>query len=380
MFTERARTTTRNSGRTMTAAVWSGPRSHLNRARVHLADPAPDEVGVRVVATAVCGSDLAYVDGHWECSGPAVFGHEAAGVVDRLGPGVTDLALGDRVVVTLVRSCGSCRPCMAGAPVGCSGRFRLDECSPLRGASGSEIRQGLGVGAFAEAVTVHRSQVVPVGEEIGLDAAALLSCGVLTGVGAVRNTAGVTPGSVVVVLGAGGVGLNVVQGARLAGAGIVIAVDPDPRRRSAALSLGATSVIPVNDDVPEAVRAMTGDEMVDYVFVATAALAAIDTGLELLAKLGTLVLVGMAPTGARVSIDPVELASAGKRILGSKMGSARPAEDIPALVALYCDGRLELDSLITARYRLDEINEAVESARNGGALRSVIIMEDSLIA
>jgi len=360
--------------------VWRSPRSPLSVEDVWLADPACGEVGVRVVATAICGSDLAYVDGHWESESPAVFGHEAAGVVDRLGPGVTDLAVGDRVVVTLIRSCGSCRRCMAGAPVACSGRFGLDEYGPLRGACGSEIWQGLGVAAFAEAVTVHRSQVVRVGPEIALDVAALLSCGVLAGVGAVRNTARVAPGSFVVVLGAGGVGLNVVQGARLAGAAEVIAVDTEPRRLAAALRLGASAAVTVGDDVGDEVRAATKGEMADYVFVATAAVSAIETGFELLARMGALVLVGMPPSGARVSLDPVTVASTGRRILGSKMGSARPARDIPALVALYREGRLELDDLITARYALSEIEEALESSRSGEALRNVIITDESLIA
>ena len=370
----------RTSGATVRAAVWERPRSPLSVEDVWLADPASGEVGVRVAATAICGSDLSYIEGHWESPSPAVFGHEAAGVVDRLGPGVTDLAVGDRVVVTLVRSCGSCRRCLAGAPVGCPARFALDERGPLRDARGSEIRQGLAVAAFAEAVTVHRSQVVRVGPEIALDAAALLSCGVLAGVGAVRNTARVSPGSSVVVLGVGGVGLNVVQGARLAGAAEVIAADPDQSRLAAALRLGASAAVTAADDVQEEVRAVTEGEMADYVFVATAAVSAIESGLGLLARMGTLVLVGMPPSGARVSLDPVTVASAGQRILGSKMGSARPARDIPALVALYMEGRLELDSLITARYALSEIEEALVSARSGGALRNVIITDESLIA
>ena len=370
----------RTSGAAVRAAVWRSPRSPMSVEDLWLADPGSGEVGVRVAAVAICGSDLAYVEGHWESASPAVFGHEAAGVVDRLGADVTDLAVGDRVVVTLIRSCGSCRMCTAGAPVGCTGRFALDECGPLRDEGGSEIWQGLGVAAFAEAVTVHRSQVVRLGPEIGLDAAALLSCGVLAGVGSVRHTARVAAGSFVVVLGAGGVGLNVVQGARLAGAAEVVAVDPDPRRLAMALRLGASTAVTVADDVPAKVRAVTKGEMADYVFVATAAVSAIETGIDLLGRMGTLVLVGMPPSGARVSLDPVTVASTGQRILGSKMGSGRPARDIPALVALYGEGRLELDGLITGRYVLDEIEEALRSARSGDALRNVIITDESLIA
>ena len=229
-------------------------------------------------------------------------------------------------------------------------------------------------------MTIHRSQVVRVGPEIDLDVAALLSCGVLAGVGAVRNTARVAPGSFVVVLGAGGVGLNVVQGARMAGAAEVVAVDPDQRRLAAALRLGASTAVAIGDDVLDEVRAVTKGEMADYVFVATAAISAIETGFDLLARMGTLVLVGMPPSGARVSLDPVTVASTGQRILGSKMGSVRPDRDIPGLAALYREGRLELDGLITGRYALDEIEEALGSSRRGDALRNMIITDESLIA
>ena len=178
---------------------------------------------------AVCGSDIAYIDGEWESPRPAVFGHEAAGVIEALGPGVGGFGVGDRVVVTLVRSCGSCRHCVRSEPVGCLGTFALDVRSPLRDGSGTEVHHGRGMAAFASAVVVHRSQVVRIASDIRLDVAALLSCGVLTGVGAAVNTAAVRPGSHVVVLGCGGVGLNVVQGARLSGATTVAAFDPDPR-------------------------------------------------------------------------------------------------------------------------------------------------------
>ena len=355
----------------------SGPILHLEE--LHLADPGTEEVRVRIAATAICGSDIAYVDGAWESSRPAVFGHEAAGVIDAVGPGVVEIGVGDRVVVTLVRSCGSCRHCVRGDPVVCVGRFASDESSPLRDWSGTEVTQGLRVASFASAVTVHQSQVVRIGSEVGLDVAALLACGVLTGVGAALNTAEVRPGSHVVVLGSGGVGLNVIQGACLAGAATVTAIDPDPRKLAAARRVGATGAIGVNDDLEAGVSVATGGAMADYVFVATAAVSAIDAGFDLLARMGALVLVGMPPSGVTATLDVGMVAGLNQRILGSKMGSCRPANDISKLVALYSEGRLELDSLITGRFGLEDINEALDSTRRGDALRNVVIMAEHLI-
>ena len=319
------------------------------------------------------------MDGEWESARPAVFGHEAAGVVDALGPGVTGLDIGDRVVVTLVRSCGSCRYCVRGAPVACAGRFPSDDRSPLNDNSGMQVEQGLRVAAFATAVVVHGSQAVRIASGIGLDVAALLSCGVSTGVGAVFNTAAVRSGSHVVVLGCGGVGINVLQGARLAEAATVTAVDPDPRRLVAARRFGATCTVGAGDDVEGAVSEATGGEMADYVFVATSSVTAVEAGLGVLARMGALVLVGMPPTGVTASIDTGSVAAFNQRVLGSKMGTCRPAEDIPRLAALYREGRLELDSLITGRYSFENISRALESARRGDGLRNLVIMAEQLV-
>ena len=308
-----------------------------------------------------------------------MFGHEAAGVIDALGPGVRGVGVGDRVVVTLVRSCGSCRYCVRGDPVACVGSFASDERSPIRDTSGVDVHHGLRVAGFASSAVVHRSQVVSIGREIGLDVAALLSCGVLTGVGAVLNTAAVRAGSNVVVFGCGGVGLNVVQGARLAKAATVTAVDPDPWKLAAARRFGATGVVGSVDDLEGAVSAATRGAMADYVFVATSAVAAVEAGFDVLAPMGALVLVGMPPTGVAARLDVSTVASRNQRVLGSKMGSCRPADDIPRLAALYNDGRLELDSLITGRYPLEDINEALDSTCRGDALRNLVIMAGELI-
>ena len=361
------------------AAVSRDPGARLHMEDLHLADPGFGEVRVRLAAAAICGSDLAYIDGEWESARPAVFGHEAAGVVESLGPGVTGVEVGDRVVVTLVRSCGSCRYCVRGEPVVCAGSFPSDTRSPLYDHMGVQVEQGLRVAAFSTAVVAHRSQVVRIDSGIGLDMAALLSCGVSTGVGAVFNTANVPPGSHVVVFGCGGVGLNVVQGARLAEAGTVTAVDPDPRKLVAARRFGATHTVGSGDDVEAAVSDTTRGEMADYVFVATSSVTAVEAGFGVLARMGALVLVGMPPTGVTASLDTGSVAAFNQRVLGSKMGTCRPAEDIPKLADLYCDGRLELDLLITGRYPFEDINRALESARRGDGLRNLVVMAEELI-
>ena len=361
------------------AAVWRRTGS-IRLENLHLRDPGPGEVRVRIAATAICGSDLAYIDGEWEAPKPAVFGHESAGVIEAVGSGVVGVEAGDRVVVTLVRSCGSCRHCLRSGPFACAGRFELDRSSPIRDASGVPVHQGLRVAGFASGVVVHRSQVVPVGDGVGLDLAALLACGVLTGVGAVLNTARVEPGSHVVVLGCGGVGLNVIQGARLADAGTVTAFDPDRRKQAAALRFGASSSVASGQDIRTDVSDATDGAMAGYVFVATSAIAAVEVAFGLLAPRGALVLVGMPPTGVTARLDVGTVAALNQRVLGSKMGSSRPDEDIPRLVSLYEDGRLELDGLVSARYPFERIGEALVSARRGESIRNLVIMAEDLAA
>jgi Zn-dependent alcohol dehydrogenase len=233
--------------------------------------------------------------------------------------------------------------------------------------------------AFAERVVVDRSQVVAIDPAIDMAAAALLGCGVITGVGAVTNTAQVAAGASVVVIGAGGVGLNTIQGARIVGAAPVIALDPVPAKRAAARAFGATDVLdPQNGDAltgdpAKAVRALTGGRGADFVFVTVGSKAAIEQGMTLLRRGGSMVIVGMPASGVTVDLDPSGLAAAGQRVLGSKMGSSRIATDIPWLVGLYRDGRLKLDELVSGRYPLASINEAIADLRRGTALRNVIV-------
>ncbi len=341
---------------------------------VDIAEPQAGEIKVKLAACAICHSDILYAEGAWGGELPAVYGHEASGVVEAVGEGVTTLALGDHVVVTLIRSCGHCHYCAQGALVACETSFPLDETSPLTGADGDSLGHGLRTGAFAEYVVVDASQAVVIPKDVPLESASLLACGVITGLGAVVNTAKVRPGSNVVVIGTGGVGLNAVQGASLCGATEIIAVDLADDKLEAARAFGATATInPTKEDVGEAVRAKTGGRGADYVFVTVGAKAAFDQSYGLMGPTGTVVLVGMPATGVMSEIDPGTIAAYSQNILGSKMGSAQIQVDIPNLVTLYKQGRLKLDELITGRYALEEVNEAIDSVKRGDALRNVIL-------
>jgi Zn-dependent alcohol dehydrogenase len=230
------------------------------------------------------------------------------------------------------------------------------------------------IGAFAEHVVVHASQVAVIPLDMPLDSASLIACGVITGMGAVVNTANVRPGSSVVVIGCGGVGLNSIQGACVAGAAPIIAVDIADAKLEAARAFGATHFINAKtEDVAARVGEFTGGRKADYVFVTVGVAGATEQAVGLMKRNGATVLVGMPPSGVTSTIDPGSLAADGQRILGSKMGSARLPVDVPRIVELYREGRLKLDELISGRYPLERINEAVASSRSGAALRNVIV-------
>lgn len=340
-----------------------------------LAAPGPGEVRVKLGAVAICHSDVSYADGDWGGDLPAVWGHEAAGTIVEVGDSV-GFSVGDQVVVTLIRSCGECTRCQRGAEVACDTMFALDEQSPLTDDDGAPIAHGMRTAAFAEEVVVHASQIVPLDGEIPLPSAALLACGVITGVGAVLNTAKVEPGSTVLVLGCGGVGLNVVQGAALARASTIVAVDFQPAKLDLAIHLGATHAHNLGDGPVASVLAeLTDGLMADYVFVATGAPSALAGANDLVATMGAIVIVGMPATGIEGHFDPGSLAGQNQRILGSKMGTSVIARDIPTLLQRYQDGELELDGLVSRTFALDEVNEAMDEVRSGAALRNVIVFD-----
>ncbi|MGE0210812.1 MAG: Zn-dependent alcohol dehydrogenase [Parvibaculaceae bacterium] len=339
-----------------------------------LAAPGPGEVKVAIKACAICHSDIFFLDGAWGGTLPAVYGHEAAGIVEALGEGVSDLKAGDHVVVTLIRSCGHCHYCGRGEEVLCESEFALDRKGPLTGPDGEAVKQGLRTGAFAEAVVVERSQVAAIPKSIPFEAASLIACGGLTGFGAVVNTADVKPGASVVVIGAGGVGLNSIQAARIVGAAPLIAIDVLDRKLAAARRFGAGDTVNARDEEAVArVRELTHGRGADYVFVTVGSGAVVDQAFGMLSRGGRLVLVGMPPSGVTATMDPGNIANDSQIVLGSKMGSSRVKIDVPKLVDLYQRGELLLDELVSGRYPLERINEAVASSRSGTALRNVIV-------
>jgi len=343
---------------------------------VTLDAPGAQDIEVKLGACAICHSDISYAKGDWGGTLPAIFGHEAAGTVTRVGSAVSGFRKGDRVVVTLIRSCGSCHYCAEGSLVMCESEFDLDRKGPIHGPGGEAMWQAMRTGAFAEAVVVHQSQAVKVPADMPFDEASLLACGVITGYGAVVNTAKLKKGQTAAVIGCGGVGLNAIQGAALSGASKVVAIDVSDAKLEAAKGFGAThGVNPAKEKAGDAVKALTDGRGVDFVFVTVGAKAAFDSAFDYITKNGSVVIVGMPPTGVFASYDPSMVAAWNQRIVGSKMGETVIARDIPNLVAAWRDGRLKLGELISGRYPLDRINEAIEGVVKGAALRNVIVFE-----
>ncbi len=360
--------------RTVRAAVCHQFGSPLTIEDVVLAAPGPGAVEVKLEAVAICHSDISYAEGAWGGLLPAVYGHEAAGRVTAIGPGVTGIAPGDRVLVTLIRHCGTCPSCEAGAPVHCETPYDRRK-GPLSLPDGTPVEHGLSCGAFAERVVVDASQTVPLPDDLPADAASLLSCGVITGVGAAVITAGIRPGESVVVIGAGGVGLNAIQGARIAGAARIIAMDLNPGKLETARAFGATDTLPAADPKPwKAVQALTGGRGADVVLVTVGAIPAYDVAMRLMGRRGRMVMVGMPHSGAMASYEPVIVCALGQTMKGSLMGDVVPRRDIGWMIDLYRQGRLKLDELVSGRWTLDQINEAIADTKAGAARRNVIVM------
>ena len=285
--------------------------------------------------------------------------------------------MGDRVLVSLLRSCGRCERCDAGSPAQCTTAFAIDSAPRLADEQGRPVLAGLRVGGFAESVVVDVSQAATIPAGIADEAACLISCGVMTGFGAAINTARVRAGDAVAVIGCGGVGLNCVQGAALAGALPLVAIDVSQDKLEQARAFGATDAIDAtHGDLAAKALALTEGRGFDVVMTAVGSARAIEQALPLLARDGALVVVGMPPYEERVSLDATTLAHFGQRILGCKMGDARLRVDAPRLFRLYRAGRLKLDELVASRCPLAEINEAIAQARRSQGLRHVIVFPD----
>lgn len=346
----------------------------LSIEEIEIGRPGPGEVLVDVKACAICHSDISFAEGAWGGTLPAVYGHEAAGVVAAVGAGVEGFGNGDHVVVTLIRSCGHCHYCNQGSRVMCEEVFPLDRDSPITTHDDTPLVQAMRTGAFAEKVVVHQSQIVKLPKDVPFAEASLLACGVITGYGAVVNTAKVRPGHAIAVVGCGGVGLNSIQGAAIAGASMIVAIDLDDGKLEAARSFGATHAInPAREKASEIIRELTASRGVDFVFVTVGAKPAFDRAFDYITKNGSVVIVGMPPSGVMAEYDPGTLAAWNQKIVGSKMGEATIAVDIPELIEHYRAGRLKLDELVTARYPLEQINEAIAAVNAGKALRNVIV-------
>ncbi len=346
---------------------------------IDIEDPRVGEVRVRVSHCGVCHSDLSLVNGTYPFVAPTVLGHEAAGVVDAVGPGVTSVVPGDKVVLTPVPVCNACYWCARGE-YGCcvnaqsitTGMF-TDGSTPLS-RHGSPILRGVGLGGFAEYVITTETGAIKVAPDTPLDVACVIGCAVQTGVGAVLNTARVPEGATVLVAGAGGIGISIVQGAQLAGATKIIVSDPNPNRRETALKFGATDVVdPVNDDVLGAVQQLTSGIGVDYAFDAVGAGAVIETCIWATRNGGTTVMVGAGGLDQTVSLaPPVIFTLTERKLMGCLLGSCNGRRDIPRLLDLWRSGRIDLEGMITARRPLAEINEAFADMTAGIGLRTVL--------
>ncbi|MCE2524245.1 MAG: Zn-dependent alcohol dehydrogenase [Rhodobacteraceae bacterium] len=362
-------------GNAMKAALCREFGQPLTIEDVHLRGPLRDEAEVTIEACAVCHSDIHYMEGAWGGTLPVVYGHEAAGRISALGTGISDLAVGDPVLVTLLRNCGECLNCRQGMPARCECKADPNN-TPISDSAGNPVARGLNTAAFAERTVVHRTQLAQIPNDMPMDAACLLSCGVITGVGAAVNTARVSPGSSVAVIGAGGVGLNAIQGARISGASTIIAVDISESKLEDARKFGATHGILASTEKPHReVRKLTGGRGVDFALVTVGSCTACETALRFLCQGGELIIAGMPPNGAEMSLQPVIIAGLSQSIKGSCMGDTVLGRDIPWLLNHYRQGRLKVDELITNRFPLARINEAIESTLQGNVRRNVIVFD-----
>jgi S-(hydroxymethyl)glutathione dehydrogenase/alcohol dehydrogenase len=348
---------------------------------VNLDPPKSGEVLLRMAAAGVCHSDLSVVSGTIYYDPPVVLGHEGAAIVEEVGPDVTYVEPGDHVILSFATSCGECAICKMGYVVLCTGidarpGYLLDDTCRMHNAAGRPLPQMARIGTMSEYAVVSERSLIKIDKHYPLDKAVLVGCGVTTGVGAAMNTAQIQPGDKVAVIGTGGVGLNVVQGAALAGAAQIIAVDVEDRKLEFASSFGATDAVNPNEGDPvEAVMALTGGIGVDYAIEVIGNTKTIEQAYGMVRRHGTVVVVGMDRNDKMIQTPAQDIVRTEKRLIGSYYGSSNPRKDMPRLLELYDEGKIKLDELITRTYRLDQINQAFTDLKAGTNARGVITFE-----
>jgi S-(hydroxymethyl)glutathione dehydrogenase / alcohol dehydrogenase len=357
------------------ATVLNSAPGRLEIADLILGDPGRGEVLVRVEYAGLCHSDLHELDGTFATTPPIVLGHEAAGVVEAIGPDVSAVVPGDYVVTCLSVFCGRCEHCLSGRLVLCANRTRtaMGSIAPrLTDGAGREVRPMAGIGAFAEKAVVHQNGLAVIPKDMPLAQASILGCAITTGYGAVVHRAGVRPGSSVVVVGVGGVGMAAVQAARISGAATIVAVDVSESKLALARSFGATATVDARScDPAEAVRALTSGGA-DHAFEAVGRARTVQQAVAMLRPGGVATVVGMVPSIPPIELDGAELFFAEKTLQGSFMGSNRFPTDIPTFVSMYRGGRLDLDAMITDIVDFESINDGFDRLRAGDCLRVVV--------
>jgi S-(hydroxymethyl)glutathione dehydrogenase/alcohol dehydrogenase len=345
---------------------------------VRIDDAGPGEVLVKTVASGICHSDLHVIEGALPFPPPCILGHEPAGIVEAVGEGVTDFVAGDHVIGCLTSWCGVCKFCTGGRPYLCPTQFagRPEGSKPrLSTAGGDPLFQFANLSSFAEKMLCPERSLVKIRDDMPLDRASLIGCGVTTGLGAVLNTVNLPAGASVVIIGCGGVGLSAIQGARIVGAGKIIAIDSKPWKFDLAQKLGATDCINATDGDPvAAVHELTGGGA-DFVFECIGLVPTVQQAVAMTGRGGTTVLVGVVPITQTAAFSPADLTLQEKKITGSYMGSNRFRFDMPKYIDFYLDGRLNLDEMISSRIPLEEVNDALDLMRKGEAVRQVIVFD-----
>jgi len=358
----------------MRAALFVGVNEPIEVEEITPLPPGPRDVIVRIGASGVCHSDLSLVDGTLPFPPPAVLGHEGAGVVEEVGSEVSTVKRGDRVISSFITSCGECWFCEHDLPYVCSNTQPIQNLIHANRSDGSPLTCLGGLGTMAETMTVDERLVIPVKSDLPDEQLALIGCGVTTGVGAAMMTAEVQPGSTVAVMGCGGVGQSVIQGARIAGAERIIAIDPVDLKLKSALTFGATDTVnPSLVDPIEAVREMTGGRGADYGFEVVGSPATVNQTVELVRSAGTVVIVGVMGVTEMIQLHGLTFIYGAKRIIGTFGGSSHPARDFPRFVEWAESGILDLMSMVSQRFSLAEVNDAFAATAAGEVLRAVLV-------